>query len=114
MPTRSSTRVARVNALTQMNVADAPATPKNVRIIAANLANDTTLAWAANTEPDLAGYEVMWRATTDPAWTHVIPVGNFTTFAANGLSKDNVYFRIRAINKSGLGSPVAFPAPGTS
>jgi hypothetical protein len=106
-------RVARVNALTLMNLADAPATPKSVRIIAANLTNDTTLAWAANTEPDLAGYEVTWRETTDPTWTHVIPVGNVTTFTAKGLSKDNVYFGIRAINNSGLRSPVAFPAPAT-
>ena len=65
-------RVAKVNALTLMNLADAPATPKNVRIIAASLTNDTTLKWAANKEPDLKGYEIVWRATTDPFWTHVI------------------------------------------
>jgi hypothetical protein len=107
-------RVARVNALTLANLADAPATPKNVRIITANLTNDTTLAWAANTEPDLKGYEVVWRATTDPDWTHVIPVGNVTTFTAKGLSKDNVYFGVRAIDNDGFRSPVAFPFPAAS
>jgi hypothetical protein len=60
-------RVARVNALTLANLADAPATPRNVRIIAANLTNDTRLKWAANTEPDLKGYEVVWRGPVTAA-----------------------------------------------
>jgi Zn-dependent M28 family amino/carboxypeptidase len=106
-------RVAKVNALTLMNLADAPATPVNARIIASTLTNDTTLKWDANTEPDLKGYEVVWRDTTDPFWTHVIPVGNRTTYTAKGLSKDNVYFGVRAIDKSGFRSPVAFPVPAT-
>lgn len=103
-------RAARVNALTLMNLADAPATPKQVRIL---VTNSTTLKWAANTEPDLKGYEIVWRTTTDPDWTHVIPVGKRTSDTDN-LSKDNVYFGVRAINKSGFRSPVAFPAPATS
>jgi hypothetical protein len=44
----------------------------------------------------------------------VIPVGNRTTYTAKGLSKDNVYFGVRAIDKSGNRSPVAFPAPAMS
>jgi len=106
-------RVARVNAVTLANLADAPATPKNVRIITTNLTNDTELKWSPNTEPDLAGYEVVWRSTTDPTWTHVIPVGNVTDYTAK-LSKDNVYFGVRAIDKSGFRSPAAFPVPATS
>ena len=103
-------RVARVNALTLMNLADAPATPKNVRILVTNLTNSTSLKWDANHEPDLKGYEVVWRNTTDPTWTHVIPVGNRTSITLN-LSKDNVYFGVRAIDKSGNRSPAAFPVP---
>ena len=86
-------RVARVNALTLANLADAPATPKDVRIITANLTNDTTLAWSANTEPDLKGYEIVWRNTTDPDWTHVVPVGNVTTFTAEPLKGQRVLRR---------------------
>jgi hypothetical protein len=71
------------------------------------------LKWDANKEPDLKGYEVVWRDTTEPFWTHVIPVGNRTTYTAKGLSKDNVYFGVRAIDKSGFRSPVAFPVPAT-
>jgi Zn-dependent M28 family amino/carboxypeptidase len=103
-------RVARVNALTLMNLADAPATPKKVQIDATQLTNSTTLEWAKNTEPDLKGYEVVWRATTDSDWTHVIPVGKKTRVTVP-LSKDNVYFGVRAVNAAGFRSPVAFPTP---
>jgi hypothetical protein len=107
-------RVARVNALTLANLADAPVTPKNAKIITANLTNDTDLKWDADPEPDLAGYEVVWRDTTDALWTHVIPVGNVTSFTAKGLSKDNVFFGIRAVDEDGNRSPVAFPKPSAS
>jgi acetylornithine deacetylase/succinyl-diaminopimelate desuccinylase-like protein len=107
-------RVARVNALTLANLADAPVTPKNAKIVTANLTNDTDLKWDPNPEPDLAGYEVVWRETTDALWTHVIPVGNVTSFTATGLSKDNVFFGVRAIDADGNRSPVAFPKPSAS
>ena len=107
-------RVARVIALTLANLADAPTTPKDVRIITANLTNGTTLAWSANPEPDLKGYEIVWRNTTDSDWTHVVPVGNVTTYTLKALSKDNVYFGVRAINDEGFRSPVAFPVPAAS
>jgi hypothetical protein len=103
-------RAARVNALTLMNLADAPATPKKVQIDATQLTNSTTLDWAKDTEPDLKGYEVVWRATTDSDWTHVIPVGKKTRVTVP-LSKDNVYFGVRAVNAEGFRSPVAFPTP---
>jgi hypothetical protein len=103
-------RVAEVNALTLMNLADAPATPKKVQIDTTALTNNTTLTWAPNHEPDLKGYEIVWRATTDPTWTHVIPVGKRTRVTVP-LSKDNVYFGVRSIDKSGNRSPAAFPTP---
>ena len=68
-------RVARVNALTLMNLADAPVTPKKVQIDATQLTNSTTLDVGQEPEPDLKGYEVVWRATTDSDWTHVDPGG---------------------------------------
>jgi acetylornithine deacetylase/succinyl-diaminopimelate desuccinylase-like protein len=111
---RFTNRVARVNALTLANLADAPVTPKNAKIVTANLTNDTDLKWDPNPEPDLAGYEVVWRETTDALWTHVIPVGNVTRFTAKGLSKDNVFFGVRAIDADGNRSPAAFPKPSAS
>jgi hypothetical protein len=105
------TRVAKTNAAVLWSLAQAPGTPKNAKILTASLTNLTTLTWNRGTEPDLAGYEVLWRDTTDSEWTHVIPVGDVSTFTVD-LSKDNVFFGIRAVDTDGHRSPVAFPAPG--
>jgi Zn-dependent M28 family amino/carboxypeptidase len=104
-------RVAKVNAATLWSLAQAPGTPTNARIITASLTNLTTLTWDRGTEPDLAGYEVLWRETTEPDWTHAIPVGDVVT-ATIDLAKDNVFFGVRAVDTAGHHSPVASPQPG--
>ncbi|MFC8074254.1 M20/M25/M40 family metallo-hydrolase [Streptomyces sp. NPDC057307] len=104
-------RVTRVNGAVLWTLAQAPGTPREARIVTSNLTNDTELKWALGTEPDLAGYEVVWRETTEPEWTHVIKVGLATTHTVD-LSKDNVFFGVRAVNRDGKRSPVAFPMPG--
>ncbi|MFL6072089.1 MAG: M28 family peptidase [Mycobacteriales bacterium] len=106
-------RVARVNLATYWSLAQAPGTPKNTRILAAVLTNDSTLLWDAGTEPDLAGYEVVWRETSAPDWQHAIPVGNVTQVTIN-LVKDNVMFGVRAVDRDGHRSPVAFPVPANA
>jgi Zn-dependent M28 family amino/carboxypeptidase len=103
-------RVARVNAAALWTLATAPGTPKNARVVTSNLTNDTELVWARGTEPDLAGYEIVWRETTAPEWTNVRRVGDVTT-ATIDLSKDNVFFGVRAVDRAGHRSPVAFPTP---
>lgn len=103
-------RVARVNLATLWSLAQAPGTPKGVGIVTSNLTNSTTLRWQRGTDADLAGYQVLWRETTDPDWTHVIDVGDVTEFTLD-LSKDNVFFRIRAVDTAEHRSPVAFPVP---
>lgn len=106
-------RVAKVNAATMWSLAQGPGTPKNAQIHAAVLTNDTTLTWDRGTEPDLAGYEVVWRETTAPDWTHRIDVGDVTSVTID-LSKDNVQFGIRAVDRDGHHSPVAFPLTVTT
>ena len=104
-------RVARVNAAALAALALAPALPKDVRILTKRLTNDTDLQWAANTEPDLAGYEILWRDTTSPVWTHSRSVGTVTSFTIRGMSKDNFFFGVRAVDREGNRSPVSFPKP---
>jgi hypothetical protein len=104
--------VARVNAATLWSLAQGPAAPVNPRIDTTQLTNATTLTWAAGTAADLAGYEVVWRETTAPDWTNAIAVGNVTS-ATIQLSKDNVFFGVRAVDTAGHRSPVAFPLPST-
>jgi hypothetical protein len=103
-------RVARVNAATLWTLAQAPGTPRGAKIVTSALTNSTQLVWTRGTEPDLAGYEIVWRETTAPEWTHVIPAGDVTTYEVD-LSKDNVFFGVRAVGRAGNRSPVAFPAP---
>jgi hypothetical protein len=102
--------VARVNGATLAALASAPASPKNAQIVATQLTNKTTLTWQANTEPDLAGYRVVWRTTTAPTWQHSRFVGNVTQATLN-LSKDDYFFGVRAVDTHGNMSPVTFPTP---
>jgi len=103
--------VARINAASLAMLALAPARPKGVLILTARLSNDTDLKWDANMEPDIAGYEIVWRDTTSPVWTNSKVVGNVTTFTMKGMSKDNYFFGIRAFDKEGNKSVVVYPRP---
>jgi len=103
--------VARVNAACLAALALAPARPKNVGLLTTRLTNDTDLKWDANQEPDLAGYEIVWRDTTSPVWTNARAVGNVTSFTVKGMSKDNYFFGVRAVDKQGNRSAASFPHP---
>lgn len=103
--------VARLNAASLAMLAFAPARPKNVALVTSRLTNDTELKWDSNPEPDLAGYEIVWRDTTSPVWTKTRAVGNVTSYTMKGISKDNYFFGVRAVDKGGNRSPVSFPKP---
>ena len=105
-------RVAKVNASALWNLAQAPGTPKGVVIDTTQLTNETTLRWTLSTEPSLAGYEVLWRETTAPDWEHVVKVGKVDTVTID-LSKDNVFFGVRAVGSDGHRSPAAAPQPSS-
>ena len=105
--------VARVNAASLAALALAPSRPKGVTILATRLSHDTDLRWDPNKEPDLAGYEIVWRDTTAPTWTNSKPVGNVTTYSMKGMSKDNYFFGVRAVDRDGNRSQVTYPRPQT-
>ncbi|HMG76666.1 MAG TPA: M20/M25/M40 family metallo-hydrolase [Pyrinomonadaceae bacterium] len=102
--------VARVNAAALAALASAPARPKTVTF-PTSLSNDTPIKWDANKEPDIAGYEIVWRDTTEAVWTHSRAVGNLNTYTMKGMSKDNYFFGVRAVDKDGNRSPVSYPRP---
>jgi peptidase M28-like protein len=103
-------RVTRVNVATLAALANGPAQPADVKIIATSLTNSTTLRWTANTEPDLDHYEVVWRTTSAPLWEHSMAVGK-RLHVTLPLSKDNFVFGVRAVDSDGNPSPVTFPTP---
>jgi|CZKI01.1.fsa_nt_gi hypothetical protein len=107
--------VARVNAAALAVLARAPAPPRDVQIEAARLENDTTLRWAPNPEPDLAGYRIVWRETTSPFWEHGLDLPrNVTRTTVRDVSKDNVVFGVEAFDAAGHASPAVFPRARTT
>jgi hypothetical protein len=103
-------KVARVNAAALASLALAPAAPRAVVLRTDKLENDSTLAWAPNGEPDLAGYRIVWRETSAPQWQGAMFVGKVTE-ATVKLSKDNFIFGVQAVDKDGNVSPATYPAP---
>jgi hypothetical protein len=102
--------VARLNAATLASLAAAPAPPANVHILTKDLENDSTLTWEASPCGLAKEYEVLWRATDSPEWEQTQNVGNVTRTTLK-LSKDNVIFAVRAVDKAGHRSLPVVPVP---
>jgi len=98
--------VTRLNLATLAHLANAPSVPGSARVIVADLTNDTTIRWERSPEPDVAGYEIVWRDTTSPVWQHSHDAGDVSEATIN-LSKDNWIFGVRAYDEDGYRSPVA-------
>lgn len=78
------------------------------------LADDVTLAWDANTEPDLAGYQIYYKTessgepydgTGAAEGDSPIDVGNVTVFTIHGLVEGVAYYFVAtAYDTEGLES----------
>jgi hypothetical protein len=101
--------VARINAAAVATLAGAPAPPRSVQIVTAQLGYDTMLRWNKNVEPDLAGYLVRYRESDSPVWGKSV----FTTDTTISLkiSKDEFLFGLQAVDKDGNASLVILPMP---
>ena len=102
--------VARLDAATLASLASAPAPPEKVRLQTRALENDSTLTWEPSPGGRAADYEVLWRATSAPEWEHAQSVGNVNQVTMP-LSKDNVIFAVRAVDKEGHASLPVLPLP---
>ncbi len=103
--------VARINAASLASLALGPAAPAKVEMETIKLENDTTLRWEANKEPDVTGYEILWRETTAAFWQGKLVAGNVTRYTIKNKSKDNFLFAVRAIDKNGNVSVASYPLP---
>lgn len=101
--------VARVNLAALAGLASAPARPKGAAFASLRQSADTELKWVAVTDPDLVGYEVVWRDTSSPEWTGSEFAGNVTSYTVKGKSKDNYFFGVRSVDKAGNKSIVSYP-----
>ena len=102
--------VARVNGAALWSLATSPGTPRGAAILTNRLTNETDLVWERGTDAGLAGYEVVYRESTAPEWEHAVRVGDVTAVTLD-ISKDNVFFGVRAVDGAGRHSPAAFPVP---
>jgi hypothetical protein len=103
--------VARLNAAVLAVTASAPGIPRNVRLVTATLDNSSTLVWdSPEGAPAGTRYEVLWRETAAADWQFTEAVdGNTVTVP---VSKDNVIFGVRSIDRSGHRSPAQIPSSG--
>lgn len=99
--------LSRLAAAGVIHLANAPAAPLDARVLALELADDTTLRWSAVPDDDLAGYEVLWRDSTSFAWQHVQDVGTALEVRLP-LVKDEWLFGVRSYDRDGYRSEVVF------
>jgi hypothetical protein len=100
---------ASMNAIALVSAACAPATPRDVRLSGGNTSGNTTVTWAADNDPGIAGYEILIRDTRADDWEKVIPAGVVRSYTIKNLSPDNVFIGVRAVGKDGTRSPANSP-----
>jgi hypothetical protein len=103
-------QIARVNAASLAAMALAPAPPQAVAFRSARQEYDTRLTWQASPEPDVAGYRIVWRETYQPFWQRSVEIGKVTEYVLKGLSKDDYFFAVQAVDKDGNASVPVFPS----
>ncbi|HLY60935.1 MAG TPA: M20/M25/M40 family metallo-hydrolase [Terriglobia bacterium] len=100
--------VALDNAEVLRELALAPAPPASVTI-SGGVTPDAKVAWTADADPERAGFEVLWRETTDPRWTVFDFTENAGETILKGVSTDNHFFAVRSMGKNGART-IARPA----
>ena len=109
-------KLTALNAVTLAALASAPPPPAGVTIEGA-VSPDTTLKWRLPPPaqaPQLAGYRVYWRLTTEPQWTFSRWVGMASEHTLSNVVIDNYFFGVAAVAKDGSESPVVFPGAAGS
>jgi hypothetical protein len=99
--------VARDNAEVLRQLAMAPAPPSNALLKGA-VTPDAKVSWAAEPDSERAGFEVLWRETTDPRWHVYKFVVEPGEAILQGVSTDNHFFAVRSVGKNGARS-IAVP-----
>ncbi|HET6201472.1 MAG TPA: M28 family metallopeptidase [Planctomycetota bacterium] len=100
-------KVARANAALLANLARAPRPPGRVEV-KGGLSNETRLSWEASAGGEVAGYEVLWRDTTEARWTGRAWVGK-PTEATVPVLLDDAIVGVRAVSPGGHRSRAVVP-----
>ncbi len=100
-------KVARANGALLAGLARAPRPPLQVEV-RGGLSNETRLTWQAPGGGEVAGYEVLWRDTTEARWTGRRWVGSVTE-ASVPVLLDDAILGVRAVSPAGHRSRAAVP-----
>jgi Zn-dependent M28 family amino/carboxypeptidase len=110
-------KLTALNAVTLAGLAAAPAPPSSVGISGA-VRPSTTLEWDRpdpSENPQLAGFRVHWRLTTEPQWQWSVYVPasgeERQRYTLENVVIDNYLFGVSAVAEDGSESPVVFPGP---
>ena len=110
-------KLTALNAVTLAMLAGAPAPPTGVALEGA-VQPSTTLEWDrpdAATNPQLAGFRVNWRLTTEPQWQWSVFVPDNgdarQRYTLENVVIDNYLFGVSSVAADGSESPVVFPGP---
>jgi Peptidase family M28 len=95
--------VARDNAEALRQLALAPAIPANVKL-SGGVTPDAKITWSAGQDSERAGFEILWRETTEPRWQALQFVTNAGETTLKGVSTDNHFFAVRSVGKNGARS----------
>lgn len=99
--------VARINAEVLRRLALAPLVPAEVTV-SGGVTPDAKIAWSAQEDAERAGFEILWRETTDARWSVYDFAPSAGETVLNGVSTDNHFFSVRSVGKNGARSiPVA-------
>ncbi len=101
-------RVARDNAEALRELALAPAPPADVALTGV-VTPSARVSWTAPDDSKRAGFELLWRETTNPRWSVFGFAKSPETFVFKDVSTDNHFFAVRAVGKNGARS-IAVPA----
>jgi len=95
--------VARANAEPLRQLALAPAVPTGVKL-GGGVTPDAKIIWNAEEDSQRAGFEILWRETTEPRWQVFQFVTSARETALKGVSTDNHFFAVRSVGKNGTRS----------
>jgi hypothetical protein len=110
-------QVARLNIATLATLASSPGMPENARVVTTNLDNNTTLKWdPPSASSGAIHYQIVWRETTANDWQFAADAQKYgatteSNTATLPVSKDNVFFGIRACDAFGHCSQAVAPIP---
>src|SRR5262249_37952599 len=99
--------VALDNAEALRQLAMSPAPPEKAMLKGA-VTPDAKVSWEASDDAQRAGFEILWRETTDPRWQVYDLVEKSGETVLKGVSTDNHFFAVRSVGKNGARS-VAVP-----